>query len=630
MPEQYAVLAKDSLPAGAVASFRKTPLPFAGRIRRIIVRHAANSHAASIFDVNLGGASIFAAPGDRPSIPAGQTETVIDGLSVPHARGATLSVDADAVPLGGLTGVAIVVISDDMRDGEPAPVEFFVRAFYLGALQREPDEETELADAIEDLTAGCYAGGFYAAAVALGTTVFTSPDFTGLTLNDAEYVARLYAAYLNRPATGDPSGSAFWVAQLVGGATRAAVRADFAASIAFRNRLPVFCREQIPAADAVRLGGDALPAFAANGFLKRNGANSGWELYQLLVGGMIDPALLPAALPPSGAAGGDLNGSTYPNPVVSKVGGDALPSNVANGFLKRNAANNGWEEVAFGTVANTVAQGNDSRLSDSRAPSGAAGGSLVGTYPNPTLAASGVTPGTYGDGAHIPVTTYGADGRATGVTLQPVTSGSGSGGVAISADTPPAAPSAYDEEYNSAVLDAKWTVATNTANAADINTTWPSCLRARFTASGQLYSKHQPFAPAGDFRLSACACAVLTTDFQKASIAVMDAASPSNLIELAYSNSTNPRVTCHKKVAGVDTFFIASQTFSTQPIPDKMYLRIERVGSVFSLSWSLTGRSYRLLTTITQTITIAKLRVEMAGPGSTVTNEMGFDWVRVG
>lgn len=47
--------------------------------------------------------------------------------------------------------------------------------------------------------------------------------------------------------------------------------------------------------------------------------------------------------------------------------------------------------VSFGSTAGTVVQGNDSRMSDSRAPNGAAGGSLAGTYPNPTIAAGVVT-----------------------------------------------------------------------------------------------------------------------------------------------------------------------------------------------------------------------------------------------
>ena len=162
-------------------------------------------------------------------------------------------------------------------------------------------------------------------------------------------------------------------------------------------------------------------------------------LYVVLESGTV---VGPLAGPLSMVAGGALTG-TYPNPglannavTTTKIANGAVTGAKLDPTLIDPVAGTAGLRT-LGTGAQQAAAGNDPRLSDSRAPSGAASGDLAGSYPSPVVGrirgrlVSTAVPAlndvlTWNGTAWTPAASGGGGSAITGLTGDVTASGPGS------------------------------------------------------------------------------------------------------------------------------------------------------------------------------------------------------------
>lgn len=246
MARDFGIVGIRQVITGFLASAIEFPTPLPSRLTRISARISApNGTGDALFDVKVNGTTIFGSPSSRPKIVAGATTGFVD-VDIELFENDLISVDVVAAPLGGISGLYILVQIEDSPT-----VTQYVRGVYNGALSRVPTSG-ELSAAVTALQTGCAANTTLDATKTFLDGIYDSAEFIALGTTNTQYVERLYNGIFARPS--DSGGRAFWIAKLVAGSARQEVRDAFNLSQEHvLSRVVGWCPNTLPGSNAIRL-----------------------------------------------------------------------------------------------------------------------------------------------------------------------------------------------------------------------------------------------------------------------------------------------------------------------------------------------------------------------------------------
>lgn len=180
------------------------------------------------------------------------------------------------------------------------------------------------------------------------------------------------------------------------------------------------------------------------------------------------------------------------------------------------------------------------------------------------------------------------------------------------------------DHFDSRRRPLNWTISRTNVATFDINRTWKSHVYARFSAASGAFSLTLPWAPSGDF--SVTAKLRWSPSVQTGAEGLLNARQDaSNNIYTKWSNfGGSSNVNMLSQVGGGFT-----DRGSSFPMwGDAGIIHLQRIGTTWGTWYSPDGYHFRRTTTFSQAFTITSIALTVnAGSGGYAGEEAGIDWI---